>query len=461
MKNPFDYENPSHVSNVAGIASKHKDFRGTPDASRHLGEMLGTGNWKHLEDPRIQGAIKQAGHDAYYVSEKTGKQQHVIHKAIGGNVQPTMAQMKLALAQKGSPADLKSVGINEAPNLPTKQFFPPDGGGNGLPAPGGVATPSGMPIGGIDMSRGQPGQQLMAAPPQAGQPPAPGQPPQGGPQGGLTPQGPTPPMGNMLQMTPQGQAMSAMGGQQQPQQPPAAMASGGNVKYPYSSAHDQARINAIKMLGLHEKNTADERARAMGFLTAPSKETYHGTQGELEGAIDPSRSDLGFHNGTQEQAENRLRSRASHTESFPEGSNIIPLMISRYANLLPLKDEGTFHADSVAPQLAKKKMMDKKKAKNITKEIDADWKKRKQYDEQMRQILKQHGFHGGKYTNKQEGGGKSMVITDPSILRSRFAAFDPARKNENDLLAAKGGKVKPAKSMDTMRLELTNRKKAK
>jgi hypothetical protein len=146
----------------------------------------------------------------------------IIRKAEGGNVQPSLAQMKLALSSKVTPPNIKDVGINEAINLAPKVFMPPDQGEGGMPAPGGVATRSGMPIGGIDMSKLNPGQQLM---PQG----MPQQPPQGAqpPQGGLAPQGPTPPMGNMLQMTPQGQAMSAMGGGAPNTPPSQGLAKGG------------------------------------------------------------------------------------------------------------------------------------------------------------------------------------------------------------------------------------------
>jgi hypothetical protein len=221
-KNPFDYENADHVENVSKIASKHKDFSNIPDVAKHLASTLATGNWKHIEDPRIQHAIKQAGHDAYHVAEKTGKQAHITHKAVGGNVQPSMAAMRMALAQKGTNVDLKNVGVNEAPNMTPKHFFPPDTSNIGMPSPGGVATPSGMPIGGVDTNAQQRGQQLM--PQVQGQPQ--GQPPQGGQPQGAAPQGQTPPEGNMLNMTPQGQTMSALGGGQ-PQQ---AMAKGGSAK---------------------------------------------------------------------------------------------------------------------------------------------------------------------------------------------------------------------------------------
>jgi len=219
--NPFDYENPDHVENVANIVAKHKDFNQITDVAKHLADSLSKGNWKFVEDPRVQKAIKQAGHDGYFVREKDGKESHVMKKAEGGNVQPSLAQMKMALAQKSSSVDLKNIGVNEAPNMTPKHFFPPETSDIGLPSPGGVATPRGMPIGGIDMSKMQGGQQLMPTPPQPQQgapeqpPGAPGGLPAGGPPGAPpgAPAGPTPSMGNMLSMTPQGQTMNALGGQ--------------------------------------------------------------------------------------------------------------------------------------------------------------------------------------------------------------------------------------------------------
>jgi hypothetical protein len=143
----------------------------------------------------------------------------IIHKAAGGNVQPSLSEMKMALAQKSSPLDLKNVGLNEAINISPKIFFPPERTNADIPAPGGVATPSGMPIGGIDMSK-QGGQQLM--PQNLMQPQQPPQQPPQGPQGGLPTQGATPGGSNILSMTPQGQAMAAM--------KPQGLADGGSAK---------------------------------------------------------------------------------------------------------------------------------------------------------------------------------------------------------------------------------------
>ena len=140
----------------------------------------------------------------------------IIHKAQGGNVQPTTAQMKLAL-MKANPLNIQSIGADEAPDMMPKAYLPPDPQSGKFVPPGGVSTPSGMPIGGIDMSR-QPGQQLLPMnllQPQQPLPPQPDQSqPAPAPQGGS----------NILQMTPQGQALSAM----KPTQPqPQAMADGG------------------------------------------------------------------------------------------------------------------------------------------------------------------------------------------------------------------------------------------
>ncbi len=191
-------------------------------------------------------------------------------------------------------------------------------------------------------------------------------------------------------------------------------------------------------LNLSPNNTAMQRARAMGFETQPSKEMYHyARQGWDSNKIDPSKSDLGFHTGTIKQANHRGNVFMPHEE----GGNIMPLMKSKYANMLKVNDEGTFHADSFSPQLEKKGLV----SKGHTKKIMADplgetspkeWDLR--YDQQMRDILAQNDYHGVKYNNAQEGEGISYAFTDPTIVRSRFAAFDPFRRNENDILAGVG-----------------------
>ena len=58
-------------------------------------------------------------------------------------------------------------------------------------------------------------------------------------------------------------------------------------QYPYAQAHETARLNAIKMLGLHEHNTAQDRAKAMGINT----DAYHGSKQDIRGGYQPGYDD--------------------------------------------------------------------------------------------------------------------------------------------------------------------------
>lgn len=236
--NLFDYENPKHVQNVAGVVAKQKDFSQIPNVAKHLAEALSQGSYKFIEDPRIQSAIKQAGHDGYYINGKDGKQP-IIHKAEGGAVLP-IEQIKAQMMNKFKGlSSLQSIGAEEAPSLGIKAYVPtvgrPD---NGQMPVGGVDTSQGaLPVGGIDMSKMDPGHQLMP-----NQPPAPAGMQQGMdqmPMGDKNPMGGMPPQGgsNILSMTPQGQAMSAM--------KPQGLAKGGSAK---STADMKAELAAKKSI---------------------------------------------------------------------------------------------------------------------------------------------------------------------------------------------------------------------
>lgn len=174
----------------------------------------------------------------FYHPEKWNNETPVQKKAGGGIIKettmPTLAQMKAAL-QRGA-NNLQTIGAQEAPDMRPKVYIPPDQPDDRFLPPGGVSTPSGMPIGGIDMSR-QAGQQLMPQNMmQTGGMQQPGQPPQGqmgpqdqGPQG--APQGAPQGGSNILSLTPQGQALSALKPSPGPQGPAPAqgMADGGTA----------------------------------------------------------------------------------------------------------------------------------------------------------------------------------------------------------------------------------------
>lgn len=157
------------------------------------------------------------------------KEGGIIHKAVGGQVQPSINAMRAELAKKmpTSLSDLSSIGANEAPSMNVKAYVPPARDGQ-LPVGGVSMGNQPLPVGGIDMSRQQ-GQQLMPANlvPQQGAPQ--GQPQAGGMPSPLSAGASSPqPPSNILQMTPQGQALNAMSPPQ-----PAKMADGGGIPMTY------------------------------------------------------------------------------------------------------------------------------------------------------------------------------------------------------------------------------------
>jgi hypothetical protein len=134
-------------------------------------------------------------------------------------------RQQLMAAGKNLP-DLTQIGAQEAPSMPVKNFIPVNNGATGP-----------MPMGGVDMSPQQRGQQMLPASLMQPQQPQ-------GEQGQPSPLGSTgspPPQGgsNILQMTQQGQALNAM---KPPQQPMPQMAVGGPVpvmNHPFQAAGDR------------------------------------------------------------------------------------------------------------------------------------------------------------------------------------------------------------------------------
>jgi len=242
--------------------------------------------------PELIEHIKKEGLPLYkkggnvHVTGDLDTMKYELHMANGGStlgqiMQPSLSQMKFEMSQRFNPLDIQNVGANEAPNMFPKAYVnPTNKNTDGFVPPGGVATPNGMPIGGVDQNPQQPGQQLT--PQQPGQPPQPPQPaqPQGQSGQGVPPtQAPQqqPPMGNMLSLTPEGQAMNAMGGGT-PQQPQhladGGMADGGSkikppINYPVAKpisdkemmAHAERIVRQMQGLDNPNQRTLQQIAR--------------------------------------------------------------------------------------------------------------------------------------------------------------------------------------------------------
>jgi predicted GNAT family acetyltransferase len=171
-------------------------------------------------------------------------------------------------------------------------------------------------------------------------------------------------------------------------------------KAPRDEALETARINAVKMLGLPENNTAMDRARAMGF----DVEGFHGTNKDFPAfkADMAGKSDYGtigqgvYIDPSKNAAYSNLVTRIIAKEG---GGNVMPLM-ARSGNVFDAADLPLIH--------------NAERSKAVTEN------------------LKAQGFDS--VLSKVDGKPSEMVVFDPSRIRSRFAAFDPARINENDLL---------------------------
>jgi ADP-Ribosyltransferase in polyvalent proteins len=166
-------------------------------------------------------------------------------------------------------------------------------------------------------------------------------------------------------------------------------------KTKHEHAHEKARLNAIKMLGLHEKNTAQDRAKAMGF----DLETFHGTDAPDIESLDPERTKIikGVFSTTNPKTASRYAEDERKRAKEKTAPNVLPLLIKSASHeTIPKYDINTINA------------------------------------------YKNRGAKGVYRPEMQ-----TAVTFDPSHIRSRFAAFDPEREHDTDLLAAKGGNILP------------------
>ena len=229
------------------------------------------------------------------------------------------------------------------------------------------------------------------------------------------------------------------------------------VPAPQEAALETARRNAVKMLGLPENNTAMDRARALGF----GDNVYHGTTADVpkfdlkyygaDGiaydtpsvfaskdtalASDYARnkysrdisdamralkefkkSNPGTLNAEYERLYDNVRDALKKGSDagleLGVGANVMPLMVR--GNLKQVDAKGAHFMQGIPEQLAK---------------------------------AKAEGFDGVSFSNVIDHASPATqyptnvtTVFKPEFFRSRFAAFDPARINENDLL----GRADPA-----------------
>ena len=227
---------------------------------------------------------------------------------------------------------------------------------------------------------------------------------------------------------------------------------GKKVKTTFEVAQKTAQRNASLPiaeggLGLPKNNTAMDRAKAMGF----DDNWYHGRYSDYE-QINPNKS---FY-VTQDPSYASIYSYEPTASSMGGKSikdfqdlkpNVMPVMIRKNEILdtrIPagknIFDKDFYMKYGNATQLTEKNLPDWVEAEDFKDMFEAT-------NSKLKGVFADEGkiptWEGG-----LKDRGVSAAIFDPSIVRSRFAAFDPFRRNEADILAGVGIAIPTAGLLD-------------
>lgn len=186
-------------------------------------------------------------------------------------------------------------------------------------------------------------------------------------------------------------------------------------KAPQADALETARRNAVEMLGLPENNTAMDRAKAMGFDIGG----YHGTGNVFD---EMGSNQRGTYFTTPDPVFANKYAGGEYSVEVGEKPNVIPTL-SKSSKIFDYENK----AD--VKKLAQKASLGKLAIDQIKK---GDW--RRLEDRTLLNSLKDLGYDG---LYVKEDGIKNFAAFNPNQIRSRFAAFDPARRNESNLLASR------------------------
>lgn len=215
---------------------------------------------------------------------------------------------------------------------------------------------------------------------------------------------------------------------------------------PRAEEFEEARKEGVRLLGLPENNTAMDRAKAMGY----DLDVYHGTGGDIT-AFDNSK--LGkFTNARTAHLGTFTTDNPILANSFAnqENGNVMPLLMKRSADgKEPLelgyrtaKERGArgaqdpFH--SMQEAIARKS--GKPSFDDVTKEEVKAWRDSVSQKYGSINLLNTATDSNGFATARSiaEPYHNFHIAFEPSQLRSRFAAFNPAKADSTNILAGVG-----------------------
>lgn len=189
--------------------------------------------------------------------------------------------------------------------------------------------------------------------------------------------------------------------------------------YPQQEALDTAQRNAALPieeggLGLPKDNTPEMRAAAMGFNL--NEKLYHGTEGDFVAFQKSPRMNT---YATEDPKIADIYA-MSERRANNAGPNIIPLVAR--GNKLKVSDyeqadAGNFNGGFFS--------------NNVADALGIPWQRN------IVKRLPEYGYDRLEVTDMADLGGiqTQHMFPEPEVLRSRFAAFDPKRRNEADILA--------------------------
>lgn len=262
----------------------------------------------------------------------------------------------------------------------------------------------GMPVGGVDFQPEAKGQQMLPEQPAAPMGAVPPQPSQ--PAGQMPPQGQNPqgPQSNILQMTPQGQAMAAMKATPPPGMPPPKMAGGGSTT-----------------------PSVEEMKRALGKFLEPSKvkeRMYHATHSDFN-AFRNNHRGVHFLTPSPKFADDFLTN--SGQDEHEEGANIMPVHV-QVKN--PFDYQNKKHVDALGVKASIGKI-------GLDQIKKGDWNRIE--DRTTLKAIKNLG-HDAVYVN--EGGVKNLGVFNPNAIKSAIGNRGTYDTSKDDLSMATGGTVK-------------------
>jgi len=155
---------------------------------------------------------------------------------------------------------------------------------------------------------------------------------------------------------------------------------------------------------------------------------FHRTTSDFE-VFDTSRGDLGTHFGPLQLVNTLPRFEAADGEVMP-GDRIIPAWL-RMRRPLRLRDEGSFHADGIAIQLAQKGLLSMKQAREIFSECDANFRARKHHDPYLLALIKNAGYDGVSYLSVWDRvRGGCFIAFESTQICPAFVARDGLFQDE-------------------------------